>query len=86
MGTNLQESSADWFKLTNEILNIKGNIILCEVSVLQKLHVVDDSLIPRAFDLSDMGQAQGANDPPLPPSDIRKERCPRYEVRFMAKC
>ena len=54
--------------------------------VLQKLNVVDDSLIPRAFDLSDMGQAQGANDPPLPPSDIRKERCPRYEVRFMAKC
>ena len=24
MGTDLQESSADWFKLTNEILNIKG--------------------------------------------------------------
>ena len=34
MGTNLQESSAGWFKLTNEILNIKGNIILCEVPVL----------------------------------------------------
>ena len=31
MGTNLRESSADWFKLTNEILIIKGNIILCEV-------------------------------------------------------
>ena len=23
-GTNLQESSAGWFKLTNDILNIKG--------------------------------------------------------------
>ena len=34
MGTDLQESSADWFKLTNEILNIKGNIILCDVPVL----------------------------------------------------
>ena len=34
MGANLQESSADWFKLTNEILNIKGNIILCDVPVL----------------------------------------------------
>ena len=31
MRTNLQESSADWFKLTNEILIIKGNIILCGV-------------------------------------------------------
>ena len=34
MGTNLQESPADWFKLINEILNVKGNIILCEVPVL----------------------------------------------------
>ena len=31
MGTNLQESCADCFKLMNEILIIKGNIILCEV-------------------------------------------------------
>ena len=59
--SNLQESSADWFKLTNEILNIKGNIIHCEAPVLQKLHVVDDNLVPRAFQLSDMGQAQGTN-------------------------
>ena len=29
MEINLQES-ADWFKLTNEIPNVKGNIILCE--------------------------------------------------------
>ena len=43
MGTNLQES-ADWYKLTNEILDIKGNIILYEVPV-------DESLIPRAFHL-----------------------------------
>ena len=41
MGTNLQES-ADWYKLTNEILDIKGNIILYEVPV-------DDSLVPRTF-------------------------------------
>ena len=60
---NLPESSADWFKLTNENLNIKGNIILCETPVLQKLHVVDDT--------------------PSPPSGIRKERCPGYEVSFM---
>ena len=33
IGINLQES-ADWFKLTNEILNIQGNIILCEVPAL----------------------------------------------------
>ena len=31
METDLQESSADLFKLTNEILIIKGNIILCEM-------------------------------------------------------
>ena len=47
MGTNLQESSSGWFKLTNEILNIKENI-LCEVPVLLKVYVVDDNLIPRA--------------------------------------
>ena len=29
MEINLQES-ADWFKLTNEIPNVRGNIILCE--------------------------------------------------------
>ena len=34
---------------------------------------------------SDMGQAQGINGIPLPPSDIRKERCPGYEVGFMTK-
>ena len=78
--SNLQESFADWFKLTNEILNIKGNIILCEAPVLQKLHVVDDNLVPRAFHLSDMGQAQGTNDTPSPPSDIRKERCPKSGI------
>ena len=33
MRAELQES-ADRFKLTNEIHNIKGNIMLCEVSVL----------------------------------------------------
>ena len=69
----LQESSADWFKLTNEILNIKGNIILCEGPVLQKPHVVYDNLVPRAYHLSDMGQAQGTNDTPSPPSSIRKK-------------
>ena len=47
--------------------------------------MVDDNLVPRAFDLSDMGQAQGTNDTPSPPSDIRKERCPGYEVSFMTK-
>ena len=83
--SNLQESSADWFKLTNEILNIKGNIILCEAPVLQKLHVVDDNLVPRAYHLSDMGQAQGTKDTPSPPSNIRKERCPGYKVSFMTK-
>ena len=69
----------------NEILNIKGNIMLCEVPVLQKLHVVDDNLVSRAFHLSDMGQAQDTNDTPLPLSDIRKERCPGYKVSFMTK-
>ena len=83
--SNLQESFADWFKLTNEILNIKGNIILCEAPVLQKLHVVDDNLVPRAYHLSDMGQAQGTKDTPSPPSNIRKERCPGYKVSFMTK-
>ena len=43
MGTNLQESP-DWYKLTNEILDMKGHIILYEVPV-------DDSLAPRAFHL-----------------------------------
>ena len=46
MGTSLQESSADLFKLMNEILNTKGNIILFEVPVLQKLHVIDDNFVP----------------------------------------
>ena len=53
--------------------------------VLRKRHVVDDNLIPKAFHLSDMGQAQGANNRPLPPSNIRKERCPGYKVSFMTK-
>ena len=56
MGTNLPEST-DWFKLTNEILVIKGSIILCEVSILYKLHMLDDDLAPRAYCLSDMGWA-----------------------------
>ena len=34
---------------------------------------------------SDMGQAQITNDTPSPPSDIRKEICPEYEVSFMTK-
>ena len=63
MGINLQES-ANWYELTNEILDIKGNIILYEVH-----------FSPGHF-ASDMGQAQGINGIPLPPSDIRKERCP----------
>ena len=33
----------------------------------------------------DMGQTQGTNNIPLPPSDISKERCPGYEVSFMRK-
>ena len=32
-----------------------------------------------------MGQAQGTNGRPLSPSNVRKERCPGYEVIFMAK-
>ena len=34
---------------------------------------------------SDMGQAQGTNGTPLQLSDIRKEKCPGYEVGFMTK-
>ena len=83
--SNLQESSANWFKSTNEILNIKGNIILCKAPVLQKLHVVDDNLAAKAFHLSDTEQAQGKNDTLSPPPDIRKETCPGYEVSFMTK-
>ena len=60
MGINLRVS-ANWFKLINKILNIMGKIILCEVSVLHKLHMLDDSLIPRAFCLFDIEQAQGTN-------------------------
>ena len=47
--------------------------------------MVDDNFVPRAFHLSDIGQAQGTNDTPSTPSDIRKERCPGYEVNFMTK-
>ena len=43
MRTNLHEF-ANWYKLTKEILDIKGNIILYEVPV-------DESLVPRAFHL-----------------------------------
>ena len=43
MGINLQ-GFANWYELTNEILDIKGNIILYEVHF-------DDSLVPRAFRL-----------------------------------
>ena len=75
----------DWFKLTNEILSIKGNIILCEAPVLQKLHLVDSNLVPRAFQLFHMRQAQGRNDTRVPPSNVREERCPVYEVSVMAK-
>ena len=35
--------------------------------------------------ISDMGQAQGTNGKPSPPSGIRKEKCPGYEVSFMTK-
>ena len=76
MGTNLQES-ADWYKLTKEIFDIKGNNILYEVPV-------DESSSLGHF-TSDTGQAQGTNGTPSPPSDIRKERCPGYEVGFMTK-
>ena len=84
MGTNLQEST-NWFKLTNEILNIKGNTILCELPVLSKLHMLDENLVPRAFRVSDIGRAQVTNGTLSPPSDVRKERCPGYEVGFMTK-
>ena len=59
--------------------------MLCEARVLQKLHVVCYNLVRRAFHLFDMGQAQGTNGTPSPPSNIRKERCPVYEVSFMTK-
>ena len=84
MGRNLQES-ADLFKLANEIPNLKGNIILFELSVLYKLHMLDDNLVPRVFWHSDIGRAQSTKNTPSPPSDIRKKRCPRYEVGFMTK-
>ena len=80
MGTNLQEST-DWFKLTNGILNIKGNIIHCEVSVLHKLYIISSPV----WNTSDMRQAQSTNNTPSPPSNIRKERSPGYEVSFMTK-
>ena len=47
--------------------------------------MVDGNLMPRASHHSDIGQAQGINDTPLPPSDIRKERSPGYEVNYMTK-
>ena len=39
---------------------------------------------PRHF-TSDMGHVQGTSDTSSPPSDIRKERWPGYEVSFMTK-
>ena len=48
--------------------------------------MLDDNLIRKAFCLSDVGRAQGTNDTPLLPFDIRIERCPGYEVGFMTKC
>ena len=35
--------------------------------------MVDDNIVPRAFHLSDMGQAQDTNDTPLPPSKEKKD-------------
>ena len=64
----------------------KGKHTLWKVSVLYKLHMLDDNLIRKAFCLSDVGRAQGTNDTPLLPFDIRIERCPGYEVGFMTKC
>ena len=49
---------------------------------MQQIHVVDGNLVRRAFHLSDMGQAQGTNNTPSPPSDIRKDRCLGYKVSF----
>ena len=48
MEINLQESE-DLFKLANEIPNVKGNIILCEMSLLYQLYMLDDNLIPGHF-------------------------------------
>ena len=47
--------------------------------------MVNHNLVPRVFHLSDMGQAQVTNNAALPLSDIRKERCPGYEVSFLKK-
>ena len=41
--------------------------------------MVDDSIFPTAFHLSDMGQAQGTNKTPQS-NIIRKERCPGYKT------
>ena len=76
METNLQES-ADWYKLTNEILDMKGNIILYEVPV-------DDSLIPRAFHLW-YGTSSTYKWHTFATVQLRKERCPEYEFGFMTK-
>ena len=58
MEINLQESS-DWFKLMNEIPNIKGNIILCE----KCLFCINFIFLYRAFRISDIGQ--GTNNTPF---------------------
>ena len=60
MEINLQES-ADWFKLTNEIPNVKGNI-LCE----KCLFCINFIFFYRAFRLSDIGQ--GTNNTSFPSS------------------
>ena len=78
---NLQES-VNWFKLKNEIP--KHHTLWKEsLLYLYQLYVLDDNLVPRAFCLTDI--RWGTNDTPFPPSDIRKERCPGYEIGFMTK-
>ena len=81
MGTDLQESSVYWFKLTNEIL-MKENI-LCEVPCKNLMWLMT-LLFPRHF-TSDVVQAQSTKNTPLPPSNIRKERCSGFKVNFITK-
>ena len=83
MGENLQES-ADCFKLTNEIHNIKGNIYFVKCLFCKNFIWLMIISSPEHF-TCEMGQAQGTNNTPWPPSDIRKERCSAYEVSFMTK-
>ena len=44
--------------------------------------MLDDSPVPRAFHLSNIGRDQGTNLTLLLPSDIREERYPEYKVDF----